>query len=187
MHEKKEIRKAFLKERDALPTVEILRKSNDIISTLLSIKEFEEARKVLLYISFGSEVNTHGLIRLLFGRKEVFVPIVDKERKEIFISELRRWEELSSGAYGILEPEKDYIRKGDVKEMEIAIVPGVAFDEYGYRIGYGGGYYDKLLKKMDGVKIGIAYDFQILKKLPHENHDVRMDKIVTEKRILSFR
>jgi len=187
MHEKYEIRKAFLKKRDSLPILEIFEKSNRIVANLLSLEEFKESKAIFLYISFGSEVNTHGLIRLLFGKKRVFVPVVDKEKKEIFISELREWKELSSGAYGILEPKKEHIRKGNVKEVEIAIVPGIAFDEEGYRIGYGGGYYDKLLKKMDGGKIGIAYDFQVLKKLPHEDHDVKMDKIVTEKRILSFR
>jgi len=187
MNEKNEIRKAFLKKRDSLTPFEIFKRSNKIITTLLSLKEFKEAKAIFLYISFGSEVNTHGLIRLLFGKKKVFVPVVEKEKKEIFISELKEWRELSSGAYGILEPKKEYIRKGNVKEIEIAVVPGIAFDEDGYRIGYGGGYYDKILKKMNGIKIGIAYDFQILKRMPHENHDVKMDEIVTEKRILSFR
>lgn len=187
MHEKKEIREAFLKKRDALSPITILKKSNNIIARLLSLKEFEKAKTIFLYISFGSEVNTHGLIRLLFGKKKVFVPVMEKEKKEIYISELREWKELTSGAYGILEPKKEYIRKGNVSDMDIAIVPGIAFDEEGYRIGYGGGYYDKLLRKMNGKKIGVAYDFQILKKLPHEDHDVKMDKIVTEKRILSFR
>ena len=187
MREKGEIRRAFLEKRNALAPIDILEKSNAVINRLLSLKEFKEARKILTYISFGSEVNTHGLIRLLFGKKEVFVPVVEREKREIYISELKDWKELSSGAYGILEPRKDCIRKRDIKEVEIVLVPGIAFDEEGYRIGYGGGYYDKFLKKTNGKKIGIAYDFQILKRLPHEDHDVKMDRIITEKRVLSFR
>ncbi len=187
MREKKEIRKIFLEKRDALTPFDIFRRSNVIIGHLLSLQEFENAKTILSYISFGSEVNTHGLIRLLLEKKEVFVPFVEKDRREIYISELRDWNELSSGAYGILEPKKECIREREINEIEIALVPGLAFDEEGYRIGYGGGYYDKLLKKMDGEKIGVAYDFQISKKVPREGHDIKMDRIVTEKRVLSFR
>lgn len=187
MQEKKEIRRSYLERRNASTVFNIFKKSNVIITRLLSLEECMNAKTIFIYLSFGSEVNTHGLIRLLLNKKEVFVPFIDKKRKEIYISELKKWSELSSGAYGILEPRKECIRKRKPNEAEISLVPGIAFDEEGYRIGYGGGYYDKLLKKMDGEKIGIAYDFQMLKKLPRESHDIKMDRIVTEERILSFR
>lgn len=187
MQEKKEIRRSYLERRNASTAFDIFKKSNEIITRLLSLKECIKAKTIFIYISFGSEVNTHGLIRLLLNKKKVFVPFLDKKKNEIYISELKKWDDLSSGAYGILEPRKECIIKKKPNEAEISLVPGIAFDEEGYRVGYGGGYYDKLLKKIDGEKIGIAYDFQILKKLPHESHDIKMNKIVTEKRILSFR
>ena len=114
--------------------------------------------------------------------KEVYVPVV--KGNEIIPSLLKRWEELKSGAYGILEPEE--IRAIEPHKIDVAIVPGIAFDFRGYRIGYGKGYFDRLLAKMDAMKVGIAFDFQLVEEIPHEKHDIKMDVIITEKRILQL-
>ena len=180
------IRRRIKSKRDNLQTYEVLKKSNEIIKNLKELPEFKEAKNIACYISFNNEVYTHGLIKEYVDKKKIFIPVVDRERKEILLSHLKNWQELSSGAYGILEPRREYLRIGRYEDIELVIVPGIAFDEKGNRIGYGEGYFDRLLKRMDAKKIGIAYDFQILKEIPNEEHDVKMDVIVSEKRVLKF-
>ncbi len=181
---KKDIRKKLLEKRNSLSTYEILERSNRILEKLKKLEKFEKASTLACYISFGSEVYTHGLIKEYVGKKKVLVPVVSKEKKEIFLAHIKSWRELESGTYGILEPRKEFLRPVSYDEVEVIIVPGIAFDENGNRIGYGEGYFDKLLKKIHAVKIAIAYDFQILKKIPNEKHDVKIDVIITEKRII---
>ena len=181
---KEEIRKKIKSKRDDLQTYEVLKRSNEIIANLKKLPEFEEATNIACYISFNNEVYTHGLIKEYVNKKRVFVPVIDREKKEISLSHLKDWKELSSGAYGILEPKKEFLRIGKYDDVELIIVPGIVFDERGNRIGYGGGYFDRLLRKMKAKKVALAYDFQILKEIPNEEHDVRMDVIVSEKRIL---
>jgi len=182
MQEKQKIRKKLLDLRNSLSTIEVLERSNRVMANIYGMEDFKKANVVAVYISFGTEVNTHGLIRSIIGKKEVLVPVVtNKEKKEITLFELRDWRELSSGSYGILEPKKEFIRRRGGDEVDISLIPGIAFDVYGNRIGYGSGYYDRLLKKVAGVKVGIAYDFQVVDKIPNEEHDVRVDKIATDK------
>jgi len=182
---KTNIRKELLEKRNKLSTYEILKKSNKILEKLKGLEEFSKASVFACYISFGSEVYTHGLIKEYVERKKVLVPVVNKESKEIFLAHIKSWKELDSGAYGILEPRKEFLRPVGYNEVEVIIVPGIAFDENGNRIGYGEGYFDKLLGNINAFKIALAYDFQVLKKIPNEKHDIKMDIIVTERRIIS--
>lgn len=174
---KEKIRKELLQKRKNLSTYEVLKRSNEIIKNLENLREFKEAEKIACYISFNNEVFTHGLIKKYIKEKKILVPVVNKERKEIELSLLADWKDLSQGAYGILEPREKLI----VNDADIIIVPGIAFDKRGNRIGYGEGYYDRLLSKLKAIKIALAYDFQVLEKLPEEEHDIKMDMIVTEK------
>ncbi len=186
LEEKSIIRHKMLDKRNTLSAMEILEKSNRVIENLSTMEDFARAKVVMPYISFGTEVNTHGLIRSLIEDKKVLVPVVaDREGNKIILSELRNWKELSSGAYGILEPRKEFMRERDASKVDISIVPGITFDVHGNRIGYGGGYYDRLLMKAGGIKVGIAYDFQVLDRIPSEGHDIEVDKIVTDKKIIS--
>jgi len=187
MQEKQKIRKKLLDLRNSLSAAEIFERSNQVMANILGMDDFKKAEVVAVYISFGTEVNTHGLIRSIMGKKKVLVPVVtDKKKKELILSELRNWKELSSGSYGILEPKKEFVRENDGDEVDISLVPGVAFDVYGNRIGYGSGYYDRLLKKMAGIKVGVAYDFQVIDKIPNEGHDVRVDKIATDRFVMTI-
>ena len=179
---KNKIREELIKKRDKLGVYEVFKKSNDIISKLVSLQEFKKAKKLLCYISFDNEVYTHGLIKKYVKEKDIAVPVV--RGNELILSYIKEWGELTTGAYGILEPKE--IRKANLNDIEIAIIPGIAFDNRGYRIGYGKGYFDRLLSKMNALKIALAFDFQILDEVPEEKHDVRMDMIITEKRILQL-
>lgn len=179
------LRRHLLERRNSLPTLEVLKKSNQIIARLSTIPPFATARAILTYISYGTEVNTHGLIRSLLSEeaKEVLVPVVDRQKRTLLLSALHDWRELSTGAYGILEPTE--VRERPAESVEVCLVPGIAFDILGNRIGYGGGYYDRLLQGIKAITIGLAYDFQVLEAVPNQKHDVPVDVVVTEKRILS--
>ncbi|MBC7081804.1 MAG: 5-formyltetrahydrofolate cyclo-ligase [Thermoplasmatales archaeon] len=177
---KEKIRKELLEKRNSLTTYEILEKSNLILKNLYSLEEFSKASKLASYISFGSEVYTHGLIREYSKKKEFFVPFI--KDGDIFLSRISSWEELEGGIYGILQPKEPKVENGN---LDIIIVPGIAFDENGNRIGYGKGYFDRLLKKFSSIKVALAFDFQVLKNIPNQEHDVKMDIIVTEKRIIN--
>ncbi len=177
---KNRIRKELLEKRNKLSVYELLKKSNEIISKLVSLEEFKKAEKLLCYISFDNEVYTHGLIKEYVGKKKIAVPVV--RGNELILSYINDWNDLSTGAYGILEPRE--IKIALPEDIQVAIIPGIAFDKKGYRIGYGKGYFDRLLPKMNALKIALAFDFQLLDELPREKHDVKMDMIITDKRIL---
>jgi len=183
---KEELRRKIKEIRDSLSISEVLKKSNEIIARLKEMAIFRKCRVIACYISFDNEVYTHGLIKEFISEKEILVPVIANERK-LLLSHLKDWKELDSGAYGILEPRKKFLRLREYDETELVIVPGIAFDEKGDRIGYGGGYYDALLKKMNAIKIALAYEFQVMKEIPCEEHDVKMDFIITEKRVVECR
>jgi 5-formyltetrahydrofolate cyclo-ligase len=179
------LRKTFLQKRDAIPAQAVKEKSAVIIQKLLSLEEVQRAQIIFSYISFKSEVYTHGLIKSLIKSKVVVVPIVtDTQKKTLLLSQLQNWSYVSPGFYGILEPRKEYLKEVPYKDIDVAVVPGVLFDKKCHRIGYGGGYFDRLLKKLTAKKIGLAFDTQIIEAIPREKHDASMDKIITDKRII---
>jgi len=110
--------------------------------------------------------------------KTVLVPHTEEEIKLV---KFTSWNDLKPGKFGILEPRTKIKRQ---KSPDVVIVPGVAFDLQGYRIGYGKGYYDRLLKKLKAKRIGICFDIQIIEKIPKHGHDERLDSVITEKRMV---
>lgn len=181
---KDKIRKELIKKRMNIPKNEVLEKSNKIKNRLFELDEFKQSSVVLFYVSYGNEVYTHDVIKeCLKNKKNIIVPISNIEKRSLILSELRNWNDLEPGSYGILEPKKDKIKETPIESIDIIIVPGVGFDELGCRIGHGLGYYDNLLRKsINATHIGLAFDFQIVEKVPIESHDVPVDIILTEKR-----
>jgi 5-formyltetrahydrofolate cyclo-ligase len=177
---KNQQRKHIQNIRDALSTYDLLRKSNEIVKRLKNIHELDQSTVVACYISFDNEVYTHGFIREYIKQKEILIPFIDRQTKKLHLSHLKNWKELQSGCYGILEPEKSSLRIKKPSIVDVFLIPGIVFDRYGNRIGYGCGYFDKLLSKLDATKIGLAFDFQVLERIPHEPHDIKMDYILTE-------
>ena len=153
----------------------------EIMDKFLRLPCFNSAKCVLLYASKGGEVHTDGIIRsaLSLGKK-VALPVTIKEGHVLELYEIKSIEELSEGAFGILEPARNPERRVQPEEVELVVVPGVSFDRRGHRIGYGLGYYDSLLKKVEGCKVGLAYDMQIVGHVPDEPHDVAVDMIITQ-------
>lgn len=179
---KKQIRRKLLIERKNLNETFVSEKSKEIQIKLFSLPEYIKADTIMFYISYNKEVYTHAMIKDSMKQgKNIVVP---KVKEDILIpSILTSWSELNIGSYNILEPKQ--IEPVMLEDINIVIVPGIVFDIYGHRIGHGRGYYDRFLKEIKAIKIGLAFDFQILQKIPYEEYDIEMDKIITEKRIIN--
>jgi 5-formyltetrahydrofolate cyclo-ligase len=181
---KKSLREQFLIKRKELSKSEVEKKSLQIQHRLFSLPWYHTAQNILFYVSYDNEVDTHVMIKeSLMNGKTVLVPKTDKEKKTICVSRLLCWEDLSPCAYSILEPRENCIREVPVTSVELLIVPGIVFDVCGNRIGHGMGYYDRLLKNtIQAHSIGLAFESQIIKAIPAEKHDEKVEMIVTEKR-----
>lgn len=194
-HEKSRIRDEMRRKRNALTRDNAESKSSAIAANLMKTVEYKDAKAVMFYAAKGSEVQTREMIEAALREgKTVLLPITNMEKKEIEAAVIENCgSDLKEGAFGIMEPKQDWahsttvelgVNPKDEEKINAVIVPGVAFDIEGHRLGYGHGFYDKLLKRLRAVKIGLAYDFQIMDKLPRESHDEKMDIIVTEHRII---
>ena len=179
---KNQLKESILEKRNSLSKAEILEKSEKIKSNLFNLESYKQSKTAMFFVSFNSEVNTHDMIKESIGRKTVIAPkVVQNEIEPSVIIDLDSL--IPSGKFGILEPIE--IMKIAYKNIDLVFVPGIAFDKEGHRVGYGFGYYDKFLKKVPkAVKIGLCFDFQVVGKVPREEHDVPVDFIVTDKEVL---
>ncbi|MEJ2696710.1 MAG: 5-formyltetrahydrofolate cyclo-ligase [Candidatus Sulfobium sp.] len=188
MRDKKSIRKELLDKRDAIPTEVRKIKDRLICERVLSLAEVVRAHTLFLFASFRSEVDTFGIMRSsLAAGKKVLVPRVDRERHILFLCEIRNVDELVPGYMGIPEPPLNSQEiPADVNDIDLVIIPGAGFDPAGNRIGYGGGYYDRLLAglKRDIPVVAPAYEEQIAGSIPAEPHDIRVTVIVTDRRVI---
>lgn len=185
---KEKIRKEILSARRAINTEELVKKSNIATEKLLSTNLYKNANTIMAYIDFRNEVQTEKIIKTAIADgKKVVIPISIVKTRQLILSELINYDsELESGAYGILEPKKEYLRETNPETVDLVLIPGVAFDKRGYRIGYGAGYYDRFLEKVrkDTSKIALAFEMQMVDHAYEDNHDIPVDMIVTESRIL---
>ena len=153
-------------------------KSSEIILKLKSLSEFQKALVVMSYVSTEDEVDTMEFIHSELSHKRIVVPFIDSE---IFVSEISSFDSLIKGKLGVLEPKQKNIYTGLI---DICIIPGIAFDLHGGRIGYGKGFYDKFLGKNKCLKIGLCFSEQIVDKIPVDSHDIPVDIIITDKEII---
>ncbi|MBP5546940.1 MAG: 5-formyltetrahydrofolate cyclo-ligase [Bacteroidales bacterium] len=176
--EKAEVRKRMRELKRAVPPEEKLRRSEAIMRQVEALPEFREARVVLLYWSMADEVQTHNFVERWYRDKVLLLPCVDGD--DLLLRRYTGPECLVAGEqFGIGEPTGPVYT--DLESIELIIVPGVAFDRKGNRMGRGRGFYDRLLKTTPkALKIGVAYDFQMLDSIPVEPFDVKMDRIITE-------
>jgi 5-formyltetrahydrofolate cyclo-ligase len=181
------LRKKLINKRKKLSKLDVNNKSLIIEKKLFNLDEFKNSNNILFYVSYDNEVYTHDMIKkCLSMKKNIIVPISDLINKELILSKIERWDDLKKGSYNILEPTKKNENKINLKDIKIILIPAIAFDINGNRIGHGYGYYDKLLKKSNNaLHIGLAFDFQIVDRINFDKHDVPVDKILTEKRIIN--
>lgn len=188
---KKEIRKKILEIKNALSTEIIQEKSRRIFEELKKKDFYSNANNVMLYISFGSEVMTRPIIDDLLSRgKRVFIPVTVPATKALIVSELKDYEEdLQVGHFGVMEPKEEALRPVEPNILDLVIVPGVAFDQRGYRIGYGGGYYDRFLPRLPEktTTVSLAFDMQLIDEVPISQYDIPVQYILTEESFIKCR
>lgn len=180
---KKPIRAALLAQRKHLSLDTCLHLSLMVQERFLQLPEFAAARSLALYSPILNEVFTEEIFdQALKLNKRVVCPRVQGAGMEFFPVNSR--DDLQAGNFGILEPRGD--RSIPIAELDLLLVPGVAFDQTGHRLGYGKGYYDRLLhQRSAGCRlVGLCFEFQLLPILPAEAHDIPMDLLVTEQRTL---
>lgn len=188
MNEKRNLRQTYLACRDALTEAELEDKNILITNRLFALAQYQEAEVILTYVSFGSEVQTIGLIQLLLFRREkqVFVPKVVGE--EIRFYKLKTIMTLAEGYKGILEPTaaEEELTLSNIEGMKsLLIMPGTVFDENRGRIGYGKGFYDQFLKRNPQFEtVALAYECQIAPSVPVLENDIRPMMIITEDRVI---
>ncbi len=155
---------------------------------MIALPEYIRAGSVMLYWSCHNEVQTHELVRSALAEgKKVILPRCDTARREIYPYRVRDVaSDLEVGPFGILQPKEDAGGVVDLSETEVCIVPGIAFDPEGNRVGRGLGYYDRFLRKLDKKteKIGLAYAFQVVNRIYPTGGDTSVCKIVTENETL---
>lgn len=181
------IRREVLRRRNSITKEEKKTKDEFIRNTVIGLPEFVNARTVLLYASYKSEVDTFELMKYCFSNaKIVTLPKVDPLSSELEIYEIKDLSELASGYQNIPEPNVPENRRVmQVSDIDLIIVPGVAFDDQCNRLGYGKGFYDKMLSEKSSPAIALSYEEQIVNSVPAQPHDIKMDIIVTDKRIIT--
>lgn len=181
---KQQIREAAHSARNALENKDEL--SKQIVGKFMALPEYQSAKTVVFYLDVRSEVRTrHSLQDALAGGKKIVVPYCI-EGNELELFHLESLDELSTGMYRILEPKLELrelpAKRVDVKDVDLIMVPGVAFDQRGGRTGHGKGYYDRMLEdaRPDTPLVALSFDCQMFDEIPMQEHDVFMDKVVTE-------
>ncbi|GMW01326.1 MAG: 5-formyltetrahydrofolate cyclo-ligase [Candidatus Hydrogenedentota bacterium] len=177
--DKSRLRLALLKRRRGLGAEQVRAWNHAIQSHLLSHGTYQSSASVLTYVSSkDNEVDTLPIIRdgLEMG-KSIFVPRVAAGRMLQWVK-LASIADLAPGPMGILEPRTGEAVSGD--DGDLVLVPGIAFDRHGNRVGYGGGYFDRFLPRFRGIKIGLAFAAQVVEEVPSETYDMRVDWIITE-------
>jgi 5-formyltetrahydrofolate cyclo-ligase len=185
---KKEIRRQTLQFRNTLSKKERAEKSVAISERLFSLANFLEAKAALFYVANKSEVATEDMIRgsLVYG-KAVAVPRTNTKERIIVPFKIEDFDQdLIPGYKGILEPDPSRTKGFPVDQIDIAIIPGVAFDTKAGRIGQGGGFYDRLIPTLNITtrKVALGFECQIVQQIPMESHDKHVDIIITEDRTI---
>lgn len=178
MVDKAEIRKRMRELKRAVTPEEKLRRSETVMRSVEQLLEFQRASVVLLYWSMADEVQTHAFVERWYWDKTLLLPCVDGD--DLVLRQYTGPECMVAGEqFGISEPTGEEWK--DLGAVELIVVPGVAFDKQNNRMGRGRGFYDRLLKSTpNAVKVGVAYDFQMLDTIPVEPHDVKMNRVITE-------
>ncbi|MBQ2753097.1 MAG: 5-formyltetrahydrofolate cyclo-ligase [Firmicutes bacterium] len=176
------LRKSKLSERAKMDALKRAESDKAIFENVKELDAFKNAESIYTYINTDTEAETKTLINYALDTgKRVFVPVTLKER--IYFTEIKSLEGLKKTKMGIYEPEST--EEKEPAEGDMFIIPGSVFDKKGHRYGYGAGYYDRFLSKCAPVlKIALCYDFQLLESIETSEHDIDMDIIITDKRIV---
>lgn len=184
------LRKKILACRDRLTPEEMHHKSRAIANNLWTLEHFSQSRTVFVYVNFKSEVETLPLIRECLAKKmQISVPLTVPENARLIPYVIHDPDhDLQPGYCAIPEPIAGRLNRFPPKDIEVVILPGSVFDVHGGRLGYGGGYYDRFLEHEapQALRIGLAYECQVVEALPLLPHDQRLHFLITEKRVIKM-
>jgi 5-formyltetrahydrofolate cyclo-ligase len=181
------IRKSIILKRKALSNLKQNEKSLIVTRRLLDMGEFKTSKAVFCFLSTAHEVKTEEIILKAFRLgKEVLVPLLNPQEGDMQVVRISRDTRFAIGKYGVREPSLETREVVSSACIDFVIAPGLAFDIFGNRIGYGGGHYDKLFKNIsnDVTRVAVGYDFQIIESVPHSDFDESVHFIVTETKTL---
>ncbi len=180
LRDKKELRRTFLEKRRHIDPKINEHLDKKIAENLFESEIFKSADTILIYVSTKPEINTRPIIERAFeSEKRVAVPKTEGNGHMNFVF-IESFDELEIGRFGILEPKNHLKKVFDFSKPALCIVPGLCFDKDGFRVGYGGGYYDRFLCKFKGLSAGLCYDKNVLKSIDFDEYDVSVDCLVTE-------
>ena len=178
MKKKEEIRRRVKAQKSLLDEIEKAAAARSVFERVEHTAAFLVSTKILLYHSLPDELSTHAFIDKWAGIKHFFLPRVNGVNLEILPYDRSR---MHLGAFQIEEPDGDEVT--DISEIEMVIVPAVAYDRRCNRVGRGKGFYDRLLSDSAALKIGVAYDFQVVDEIETDEHDVPVDIVITDRTI----
>ncbi len=167
---KAQMRKEFLSLRTCAVSSDL--KTSD----LNAFSEFKNAKVIFCYVSAHGEVGTHNLIEELLKEKDVVVPYCTDKCGNMIAVKINSPADLAEGSFGILEPKNPV--EFPKEKIDFAIVPGIAFDKEGFRLGYGKGYYDRFLCDISPYKLGVCKKEFLVDSLPHDEYDIKMDNVM---------
>lgn len=188
MEEKKLLRKQVLSQRDSLSWEQVEQYSRAIAEHLFALQEYKAAKTVMYFLNFGKEVMTLNMVpqTLAHGKRVVAPKTVQQERRMILSEIFDVDEDLAPGLWNIPEPKLEKLRPLEPEEIDFVVVPGVAFDQQGNRLGYGGGYYDRFFTQLraDVPLVAITFEVQVLAEIPVATWDRQVNLLITEKRVI---
>lgn len=182
------VRRQYAAERKAYTEVYRTEENEAVTAHFLQSALYHNARTVMCYVSMRMEVDTHSLIKMMLcDGKTVCVPKVTDRNGQMRAAIIHSWDDLKRvGSFGILEPCEN-ARSMEPNEIDLIVVPGIAFTQSGERLGMGGGYYDRFLADTRAVRIGFAFSCQIKQSLPTDVWDAKLDYLVTQDGITDCR
>lgn len=176
---KEELRKINKQKRKELSLCEVKEKSEKATKSFINSDVYKNAKVIMLYYPIGNETDTSYIYsQALEDNKTVVFPVTDIETNEMTAVIANKSTQFSKGGYSVFEPcdKKEF----DKKLIDVVIVPGIAFDKMGFRVGFGKGCYDRFLYKTNAIKVGYCYDFQKVLTIRKDNFDIKMDYLVSE-------
>jgi 5-formyltetrahydrofolate cyclo-ligase len=185
---KSEMREVALKARKGLTREDLMELSGAVMSNVTSSSEYRDSKVIATYVAKNDEVKTEGIIRRSLAQgKRVLVPVSQPDSTNLIFSELHDYDrELAPGHFGVPEPVARYVRPVPLEEADLILVPLVAWDDRGFRLGYGKGYFDNALAGIGALSMtmGLGLESQRVGRIPEEAHDVPLGAVVTERRII---
>lgn len=182
---KTDLRKKLISERNSLELSERIETDSKIFSRLIEDSRFISAELILIYVSVGSEINTRDIIEYCFKcDKKVAVPYCKNKKMNFYF--INSFDDLTCVQFGIPTVNTDIAKAVTDFSDSLCIVPAISADKSGYRLGYGGGYYDRFLSANSVSAVCLCRDKFYCSKLPHDEHDIRIERIITDSKTVEI-